>query len=41
MNKLYIESIKASIENIPIDIYFILKIGEHCYFSNIITVTRL
>lgn len=39
MNKLYIESVKASNEITPLDVYFILKVGEHCHFSNIITVT--
>ncbi|CAD8159584.1 unnamed protein product [Paramecium octaurelia] len=40
MNKLYIESIKASAELIPIDIYFLLKIGEHCQFSNILSLQQ-
>lgn len=39
MNKLYIESVKASNDITPLDVYFILKVGEHCHFSNIITVT--
>lgn len=38
MNKLHIETIKTDKNILPIDIYFLLLVGEYTYFSEIIYV---